>query len=361
MKVNMKIYVVGGAVRDFLNNAIPRDTDYVVVGSSKEEMLAQGFTQVGADFPVFLHPVTNDEYALARIERKTGQGYAGFATETDSVTLEEDLSRRDLTINAMAMDADFNITDPHSGQKDLESKVLRHVSPAFSEDPLRVLRVARFKARFGPGWSIAPETQDLMLKMVSDGALDELSGERVWAEIEKGLNEPHPGLMLEVLRALRVLNRPAFSDYSGALLADLMPLQLSTACQEHVAVRFALAFPRQWKAEELKDSRVPKSIREVSHCLDLGLNNGLRVFNTLGPAQKVAALEILDAFRQSGRMGHVIKALEYLHPEQTPPILDALSGIGGINQVLVLEGITAGAAIKAAILQARIDAVAELT
>lgn len=188
----MKIYLVGGAVRDIALDRIPHDYDYCVVGASVQEMLDAGYKQVGADFPVFLHPQTNDEYALARVERKTGAGYGGFATETNGVTLEEDLSRRDLTINAMAMPVDMSkVIDPFGGLQDLKDGILRHVSPAFSEDPLRVLRVGRFLARY-QDFTVAPETMVLCRKLVSDGALNELSIERYWAELVKVFGETFP-------------------------------------------------------------------------------------------------------------------------------------------------------------------------
>ena len=175
----MKIYTVGGAVRDRLLGLPAGDRDYVVVGGSPEAMLAAGFTPVGKDFPVFLHPQTHEEYALARTERKTGHGYHGFSVHAaPEVTLEEDLARRDLTINAMAEDADGQVIDPHGGQRDLSARILRHVGPAFAEDPVRILRLARFAARF-PQFSVAPETQVLMRQMVRAGEVKHLVAERV--------------------------------------------------------------------------------------------------------------------------------------------------------------------------------------
>lgn len=190
----MKIYVVGGAVRDELLGLIPKDIDYVVTGATSEEMLSLGYEQVGADFPVFLHPETKDEYALARIERKTGDGYHGFAVDFDSsVSLEDDLSRRDLTINAMAKDQETGeIIDPFGGQQDIESKILRHVSPAFAEDPLRVIRLARFATRYF-GFTIANSTMSLARQMVEAGELNHLPNERFWAEMEKALKEQSSG------------------------------------------------------------------------------------------------------------------------------------------------------------------------
>lgn len=198
----MNVYLVGGAVRDALLDRPIKDRDWVVVGSSPEHMLTNGYQQVGNDFPVFLHPDSGEEYALARTEKKVGEGYGGFECYAgDDVSLEEDLSRRDLTINAMAQADDGKIIDPFNGQTDLDNKILRHVSDAFIEDPLRVLRVARFLARYGNlGFSIATETLDLMANISQSGELEALTIERVWAETEKALSEPCPRAYFETLR-----------------------------------------------------------------------------------------------------------------------------------------------------------------
>ncbi|RBA24989.1 multifunctional CCA addition/repair protein [Herminiimonas fonticola] len=203
----MKTYIVGGAVRDELLGVAVKDRDYVVVGATPEQMIAQGYTPVGKDFPVFLHPVTHEEYALARTERKTAPGYKGFVFHTDaSVTLEQDLIRRDLTVNAMAKDADGEIVDPFGGKQDLAQRIFRHVSPAFAEDPVRILRVARFAARF-PQFSVATETNALMQTMVAAGEVDALVPERVWQELARGLMEQQPSRMFAVLRACGALKR----------------------------------------------------------------------------------------------------------------------------------------------------------
>ncbi|WP_027457067.1 multifunctional CCA addition/repair protein [Dechloromonas agitata] len=203
----MQTYVVGGAVRDELLGRPNADRDYVIVGATPEAMLAQGFRPVGKDFPVFLHPETHEEYALARTERKTGRGYHGFAFHAaPDVTLEDDLARRDLTINAMAKAADGRLIDPFDGQRDLQARVLRHVGPAFAEDPVRILRLARFAARFSD-FSVAPETLALMRGMVADGEVDHLVAERVWQELAKGLMEDKPSRMIEVLRDCGALAR----------------------------------------------------------------------------------------------------------------------------------------------------------
>ncbi|MEM8498737.1 MAG: multifunctional CCA addition/repair protein [Pseudomonadota bacterium] len=198
----MQTYLVGGAVRDELLALPVKDRDWVVVGATPSQMLDQGFQQVGSDFPVFLHPDTKEEYALARIERKAGRGYRGFVCDASAdVSLEDDLLRRDLTINAIAQDADGAFIDPYSGLADIEGRVLRHVSDAFVEDPLRVLRVARFAARFAPlGFSIAPDTMALMRSMAQSGELDTLVAERVWQELHAALISDRPDVFIETLR-----------------------------------------------------------------------------------------------------------------------------------------------------------------
>ena len=202
----MQIYLVGGAVRDKQLGLAVKDRDYVVVGATPEQMEAQGFRLIGADFPVFLHPETKEEYALARTERKSGRGYKGFTVYSGSdVTLEQDLARRDLTINAMAESLDGALIDPYGGARDLQNGILRHVSPAFAEDPLRVLRVARFAARFD--FSLADETLDLMRALVAAGEMETLVAERVWQEWERALGENHPTRFFEVLRRCGALAR----------------------------------------------------------------------------------------------------------------------------------------------------------
>ena len=203
----MKVYTVGGAVRDELLGLPVADRDFVVVGATPETMAAKGFKPVGGDFPVFLHPETHEEYALARTERKSGRGYGGFVFyAAPDVSLEDDLRRRDLTINAMAKDADGTLIDPHGGARDLKGGVLRHVSEAFAEDPVRILRTARFAARF-PGFKTARETTALMARMVANGEADHLTTERVWRELSRGLTEPKPSRMIEALRECGALEK----------------------------------------------------------------------------------------------------------------------------------------------------------
>ncbi|KZC18780.1 MULTISPECIES: multifunctional CCA addition/repair protein [Rhodanobacter] len=224
----MQIFLVGGAVRDKLLKRRVVDHDHVVVGATPEELLARGYKPVGKDFPVFLHPDTGEEYALARTERKSGRGYHGFVFQADpTITLEQDLARRDLTINAIAEDEHGALTDPFGGVRDIEARVLRHASPAFVEDPVRVLRVARFAARFAPlGFTVAAETMALMRQMVANGEVDHLVPERVWAETRKALGEPQPSSFLRVLRecgALAVLFPEVDALYGVPQRAEFHP------------------------------------------------------------------------------------------------------------------------------------------
>jgi tRNA nucleotidyltransferase (CCA-adding enzyme) len=251
----MQIYLVGGAVRDKLLGRPIKDQDWVVVGSTPKQMLAQGYQAVGADFPVFLHPNTKEEYALARIERKIAKGYTGFSCDASSdVSLEEDLLRRDLTINAMAMDDHGAIIDPYNGQQDLKDKLLRHVSLAFVEDPLRVLRVARFAARYYIlGFRIAPETLALMQTIVANDELTTLSAERVWQETARSLMETHPEVYFENLRACGALamwfpeldilwgipNPPKWHPEIDTGIHTMMVLKQAVKLSDKLNVRFA--------------------------------------------------------------------------------------------------------------------------
>ncbi len=202
-----RFYVVGGAVRDALLGLPQSDRDWVVVGATPQQLIGLGYKPVGKDFPVFLHPDTHEEVALARTERKTGPGYTGFSFHAaPEVTLEEDLARRDLTINAIARAEDGTLIDPFGGQADLQARVLRHVSPAFVEDPVRLLRLARLAARF-PNFTVAPETMALLRQMVADGEVDALVPERVWQEVSRGLMSPVPSRMLGVLQGCGALHR----------------------------------------------------------------------------------------------------------------------------------------------------------
>ena len=252
----MQVYLVGGAVRDQLLGHPYHEKDYVVVGATPEQLLAQGYQPVGKDFPVFLHPESKEEYALARTERKSGHGYHGFEFYTDvNVTLEDDLIRRDLTINAMAMDDHGTVYDPYHGQDDLNHKILRHVSPAFAEDPLRVLRVARFAARYAQyGFTVADETIELMRQLAESGELEALTPERVWKETSRALMEDHADVYFEVLRAcgaLKVLfpeidalygipQRPEYHPEIDCGIHTMMALQQACKANYSLDVRFAV-------------------------------------------------------------------------------------------------------------------------
>ena len=235
----MKIYLVGGAVRDELLGRPVRERDFVVVGATPDDLLSQGFVQVGKDFPVFLHPQSKEEYALARTERKTAAGHRGFSVYADpGVTLEQDLQRRDLTINALARDSDGQLIDPYGGRSDLHNRLLRHVSPSFAEDPVRILRLARFAARYADlGFRVADETRALMWQMVEQGEVDELVAERVWQELVKALGEDRPSRFFLVLADCGALSRlfPEFDNADDNLAALDMAAKLSTPTE----VRFA--------------------------------------------------------------------------------------------------------------------------
>ena len=271
----MKVYEVGGAVRDALLGLPVKERDWVVVGASAEELTAQGYRRVGKDFPVFLHPNTGEEYALARTERKVGRGYTGFEFDTaPNVTLEQDLERRDLTINAIARDAGGALIDPWGGRRDLDARVLRHVSAAFSEDPLRVLRVARFAARFAKlGFTVAPETQQLMREIVTSGEIDALKPERIWQETVKALGEDDPEIYFEVLRACGGLARvfPEIDALFGVPQPErwhpeidtgvhvMLALKVAARLSRNAAVRFAVL------THDLGKAATPKVLLPAHH------------------------------------------------------------------------------------------------
>jgi len=292
----MKIYCVGGAVRDELLGLPVKDRDYVVVGATPEDMAKQGYKPVGRDFPVFLHPETHEEYALARTERKTARGYHGFEFHAaPDVTLDQDLARRDLTINAIARDADGRIFDPHNGAADLKAGVLRHVSPAFAEDPVRILRVARFAARFG--FRIAPETLDLMRRMAENGEADALVPERVWQELARGLMEARPSRMFEVLRECGALEHvmpevDALWNEPETALAAMRALDAAAQGGASLATRFA-ALTRL--LEPLAVESVSARLKVPSECRDLALL-AARHTNAIADAVELDAETLLELF-----------------------------------------------------------------
>jgi tRNA nucleotidyltransferase (CCA-adding enzyme) len=292
----VKAYVVGGAVRDELLGLPVQDRDYVVVGATPEEMVGAGYKPVGKDFPVFLHPRTHEEYALARTERKSGRGYKGFTVyAAPDVTLEDDLRRRDLTINAMAKDESGALIDPFRGKDDLQKRVLRHVSEAFAEDPVRILRVARFAARFG--FSVAPETLELMRRMVASGETDYLVAERVWQEFSRGLMEKEPERMFEVLQAC-------------GLRAKLLPeIQSFGKPEGPLAQRFArLAWPlKESEVEALCERlRVPNDVRELA-LLACRSRVALRGARLATPQALLELLRRADAFRRPERFRELLE------------------------------------------------------
>jgi tRNA nucleotidyltransferase (CCA-adding enzyme) len=338
----VKIYRVGGSVRDELLGLPVKDRDYVVVGSDAEEMVRLGFRPVGKDFPVFLHPETNDQYALARTERKTARGYKGFSIyAAPDVTLEQDLARRDLTINAIGRDEHGNLIDPHGGAQDLKAGVLRHVSPAFVEDPVRILRVARFAARFA--FEIAPETLELMRAMVSEGEVDHLVPERAWQEVSGGLMERHPSLMIEALRACGALARvlpeldalfgvpqpPQYHPEVDTGLHMLLVIDYAAARGFPLAVRFAALTHdlgkgttrrEEWPShigheargvELLKGVcqrlRVPHDSRELA-VLAARHHGEIHRAEELKPSTIVRLLEKADAFRRPDRFELLLEA-----------------------------------------------------
>jgi len=292
----VKTYVVGGAVRDELLGLPVQDRDHVVVGATPEEMVRVGYKPVGRDFPVFLHPQTHEEYALARTERKSGRGYKGFTVyASPEVTLEDDLRRRDLTINAMAKGEDGRLIDPFGGQKDLREGVLRHVSDAFAEDPVRILRVARFAARFG--FSVAPETLALMQRMVESGETDYLVPERVWQEFSRGLMEKAPERMFDVLEAC-------------GLRARLFPeIQSFGRLEGSLAQRFArLAWPlKEAEVEALcQRLRVPNDVHELA-LLACRTRVPLRASRLATPQALLELLKRADAFRRPERFRELLE------------------------------------------------------
>ena len=351
----MNVFVVGGAVRDALMGLPVNDRDWVVVGSTPEAMTAQGYVPVGKDFPVFLHPQTREEYALARTERKTARGYKGFAVQAaPDVTLEEDLARRDLTVNALAVPEALahqppnawagHIVDPYGGQADLKNKVLRHVTEAFAEDPVRILRVARFAARFAD-FSVADETMALMRQMVEDGEVDHLVPERVWQELAKGLMAAQPSRMFEVLRecsALKVLlpeldrlwGVPQRAEYhpeidTGVhmmLVMDMaaklnMPLPVRVACLMHdlgKGTTPADVLPRhighegrsvKWLQQVCERLRVPSDCKELAEVVAREHGN-IHRSTELNAEAVMRLLERCDAVRQAERFALVLQACE---------------------------------------------------
>jgi tRNA nucleotidyltransferase (CCA-adding enzyme) len=352
----MQVYLVGGAVRDELLGRPVPERDWVVVGATPAQLESQGYRSVGREFPVFLHPRTHEEYALARLERKTAPGYHGFSVQfSPDVTLEQDLQRRDLTINAMALDENGHLIDPYGGARDLKLRLLRHVSPAFVEDPVRVLRVARFAARFASlGFRVAPETEALMRQMVRNGEVDALVPERVWRELERALGESNPEVWFDVLKkcgALKsVLPELAWSDRQR--LALLRAVQLTP----DRGVRFAAALANlapETIAALCERLRVPAEHRELAL---LGARFAPRLGTTAArdAAQLLEMFEQCDAFRRPERFDRLLLAAQSLGSVDGS-LKSALTATAAVRlpreQLAALKGAAIAAALRAARLQ----------
>jgi len=363
----MQAYIVGGAVRDELLGLPVVDRDWVVVGATPEAMAARGFRPVGKDFPVFLHPATHEEYALARTERKSGRGYKGFTVHAaPDVTLEQDLARRDVTINAMAKDEAGRLIDPFGGERDLRAGVLRHVGEAFAEDPLRILRVARFAARFG--FRVAGETFELMRRMVEAGEVEHLVAERVWQELARGLAEPQPARMFEVLEGCGALARLAPEIAPAA--PTLAALERAARLRYSVTVRFALlAWPLEAEGEPrlraLCDRlRVPGEARELA-LLACHLAEALRGAAAASPGGLLEILKRADAFRRAERFVQLLAVAGLAEPgaamERSAARLErALAAAGAVDAAAIAREAEEPAQIAARLEAARERAIAEM-
>ena len=402
----MKTFLVGGAVRDALLNLPVKDKDWVVVGATPEMMLAQGYQQVGRDFPVFLHPKSREEYALARTERKSGSGYTGFVTwSSPDVTLEQDLQRRDLTINAIARSTDGKLIDPYHGQRDIEARLLRHVSPAFEEDPLRVLRVARFAARFAHlNFRVADETQALMRDMAQSGELAHLTPERVWKETEKALESMNPQVYFQVLRdcgALQILfpeldalfGVPAPAKWHPEIdtgVHTLMTLAMAAALSDRVDVRFATLFhdvgkaltpPEKWPShhghgpaglpivEQLcQRLRVPNAMRDLA-LLVTEFHDVVHTIERQSAESLIALFDRIDAWRKPQRVEQIAltseadargrAGLENMPYPQGDYLRQAFALAQAVPTKAVVDAGFKGADVREELTRRRIAAVAE--
>ena len=384
----MKVWKVGGAVRDALLGRPCGDTDWVVTGATPKQMVAAGYTPVGRDFPVFLHPTTKEEYALARTERSTAPGYHGFVFHTaPDVTLEQDLQRRDLTINAMAVDADGTLIDPYGGQRDVAARLLRHVSAAFAEDPVRILRLARFAARFDD-FSVAPETAALMRQMVDGGEADALVAERVWQELSRGLMESQPSRMLDVLHDCGALARllpevdAHWRDTSDVATLRQTHLRHALDAAAHrgapLPVRFAILTHRLGSmhapdalAALCERWRIPTDCRELAELL-LRERQAVQHSAAMDAEALVGLLDSADAWRRPERFELLLQACDIIERAQADgddgPVVrspcrlrSALKRASALDTNAIAQRATAagarGPAIGAAIHQARVLAV----
>lgn len=405
----MKVYLVGGAVRDELMGLPVQERDWVVVGAAPIDMIGLGYQSVAKHFPVFLHPETKEEYALARTERKVHGGYHGFTFDTATyVTLEEDLRRRDLTINAMAKTEDNQIIDPYGGQDDLRHKVLRHVSGAFVEDPVRVLRVARFASRFVPyGFTIAPETMALMKQMVENGECDFLIPERIWKELARGLGEAAPVAFIQTLRACGALKKilPEVDKLYGVPQSPRWHPEVDTGVHMELVltqatrltsdpkIRFAalvhdlgkgITDPTDWPdhpEHEIKGVnllkelcnrlKVPHDYQDLAYCVTRFHGDYYQLVNQ-DPEGVLQLLEHLDAFRRVERCREFMVACladlrgrpgyeEHIHPSQIRLEKALVAAMGIDTQAVIAQLPTKeGSKIKEAIRQARLEAIAEV-
>ena len=380
----MQVYLVGGAVRDALLNRKVIERDYVVVGATPEEMLSQGFTQVGKDFPVFLHPKTQEEYALARTERKSGKGYTGFVCDaSSSVTLEEDLLRRDLTVNAIAQDNLGNLIDPYGGKKDLENRILRHVSEAFSEDPLRVFRVARFATRYAYlGFNIASETMALMQNMAQSGELSTLSAERVWQETKRSLLEKTPHVFFTVLNQAHGLN-DWFAELERNVDIALETLKTAVDLEKvekeslakstdsetaRLIIRFTALLTHLDEEEAKRLCGRLKVQNQVSEVVSLACKfKGFLLNTQISTSDLLALFNGCDAWRREERFTLLLRAFApYAHNKgvdwqhQQKHIKNALAAANQVNvQDIIATGVK-GPEIKDALNKAKLSAIASI-
>jgi tRNA nucleotidyltransferase (CCA-adding enzyme) len=399
---NMQVYCVGGAVRDELLNLQVKDKDFVVVGSTPQAMLDAGYRPVGKDFPVFLHPKTHEEYALARTERKTAAGYKGFAVHASpEVTLEEDLARRDLTINAIAKGADGTLIDPFNGLADIQAKTLRHISAAFAEDPVRILRAARFAARFND-FTVAPETIKLMQQMVQAGEVDALVPERVWQELSKGLMEAKPSRMFDVLRDCGALQKilpeldilwgvpqpPQHHPEIDTGVHVMMVIDYAAKENFNLPIRFAALMHDLGKGntpadvllrhigheirsvdlvkEVCRRLRVPNDCKELAHIV-AKFHGKLHQASKMRSDTLLEFLMELDAIRQPVRFADFLKACEADSRGRTGlescdlPEAELLNKVFkaalSIDAGAIAKGIESPEKIKAAVFEARLKAV----
>lgn len=365
-------YLVGGAVRDTLLGLAIHERDYVVVGSTPKALLALGYTQVGKDFPVFLHPQSKEEYALARTERKAGQGYTGFQVHaTSQVTLEEDLLRRDLTINAIAQAPDGQLIDPHGGEQDIQAKLLRHVSQAFSEDPLRVLRTARFAAHLHHlGFSIASQTKALLVDITRSGELTTLAKERMWQETHKALNSKSPWVYFEVLEACGALQvlMPTLAELLNRKPQALNTLKRLSESENNAQIRLT-GLLYQLNKPQIEDLAAQIKIPNAPKSLALATSNyqrQLRAYTELDASQKHQMLSNLGLLRHTDSLDQLLSLCEAITRAQEPlfgwqspkqHIFADLARIHSVKPVaLIAKGFT-GKALGEALKKAQIDSI----